>query len=131
MREKFKKFMAGRYGVDSLSRSLLIIVMLIIILAGRYKNVYLDLGGLVLLIYVYSRIFSKNIAKRYSENQKYLNLTKPIRKQLNYYSIRFKDRKNYKYTHCPYCNLEMRVPKNKGKVIIRCKKCNEKFEFRT
>lgn len=131
MKEKFRKFMAGRYGVDSFGKFLLIPMLILLILGNIYRNSFLNFGVLLILIYSYYRMLSKDISKRYRENQKFLELTKPITKKFNSLAVRFRDRKDYKYTTCPYCNLQMRIPRNKGKVIVRCKRCKEKFEFRT
>ena len=35
------------------------------------------------------------------------------------------------YFHCPKCNQEMRAPKGKGKILVTCKNCGEKFEKTT
>ncbi|WP_071026373.1 hypothetical protein [Peptoniphilus raoultii] len=131
MKEKFRKFMVGRYGADAFGRFLLLPVLILLIIGYVKLNRYCHIGALVILIYIYYRMFSRNISARYRENQKFLDLTKPIRRQINYIGIRIRDRKDYKFTRCPYCNLEMRLPKNKGKVIIKCKKCKNTFEFRT
>ena len=65
--------MSGRYGADELSRMLLAIsmVFLIISMLSRWNLFYLF--AIVLLIYTYFRMFSRNVSKRYAENQKYLN----------------------------------------------------------
>ena len=74
MREKFSRFMMGRYGTDDYSKFLLGSAVALMVL-----NLFLRIGLLntvvmVLLIYVYIRMFSKNIQKRYEENQKYLHI---------------------------------------------------------
>ena len=73
MREKLQRFMSGRNGTDDLSKCCLVVAMaaLIISMFSRWTLFYIL--GLVLLIYAYWRTFSKNVPKRYEENQKYLN----------------------------------------------------------
>ena len=39
--------------------------------------------------------------------------------------------KTYAYFNCPKCKTELRVPKGKGKILITCPKCGEKFEEKT
>lgn len=131
MKEKFIKFMRGRYGVDELNRFLSYLILILFIISIFTKKSIISSLALMLLIITYFRLLSKNIAKRYEENQRFLESTKPIRLKYNSFTRRFKDRKAYKYVKCPNCKLEMRVPKNKGKIVITCKNCKEKFQYRT
>ena len=68
MRDKIQNFLRGRYGTDSLSKFLLILA-----LAGMFLPIFIKkafvfyYAGLLLLIYSYFRIFSRNIAKRSAE----------------------------------------------------------------
>ena len=39
--------------------------------------------------------------------------------------------RNYKITKCPNCNQKLRLPRGKGKIVVTCKKCLTKFDFRT
>mgnify|MGYP004666140193 len=43
---------------------------------------------------------------------------------------RVKDRKN-RYFLCPRCRQTVRVPRGKGKIMITCPKCKEKFQRKT
>ncbi len=38
---------------------------------------------------------------------------------------------DYAYFTCPKCGQEMRAPKGKGKILVTCKNCGEKFEKKT
>jgi len=126
-----RKFMTGRYGVDKLSNTL-IIISLILFVTNMFARVeFLYTIGLVILFYSYFRILSKNISKRYQENMKFLNATKPIREKANKLKRRVKSLKTHKYYKCPECNQELRVPKGKGKVNIKCPNCKHKFVRRT
>ena len=77
MRDKLNKFMQGRYGVDQLSRFTLGVALFIVVIGSfcrrNMAGGVLDLLGFVLIIYTYVRILSRNIQKRYAENQKYLS----------------------------------------------------------
>lgn len=53
-------------------------------------------------VYIYFRMFSKNIYKRYAENQKYAQLIAPITKKVNFFKKKRKD-KTHKYYKCPTC----------------------------
>lgn len=64
MKEKFQRFMVGRYGFDDLSRIFLGITLALMVVSLFTKNQFLYLAALVILIYCYYRTFSRNIAKR-------------------------------------------------------------------
>lgn len=76
----FANLMRGRYGTDNLNRFLLIVAFAVIIIDMFLRWRILDLVTVALLIYVYCRMFSRNINARYRENQKFLQFTAKFRK---------------------------------------------------
>ena len=63
-KDKFARFMYGRYGMDQLSRnlSLICLVLLVITMFSRSNVLYaIALAG---IIYTYFRVFSRNISKK-------------------------------------------------------------------
>lgn len=126
MREKFARFMMGRYGVDQFSRFLSFLTIALMIL-GLFIHPVLYYLGIVGMIYMYFRTFSKNYAKRRKENEWYLKRTYALR---NYFSKQKKMmqlRKTHKIFKCPTCKQKIKVPKGRGKIEIRCTKCSTKF----
>ena len=83
--------------------------------------------SLATLVYTYYRMFSRNIYKRASENQNFLNKTANIRRKINNQKSIFKQRKVYRIYKCPTCKQKVRVPKGKGKISIHCPKCDTYF----
>ena len=71
-RNKFTNFMYGRYGVDQFSRFIILIVFILCVLSMFIRTQILSLLILVLIVFTYYRMFSKNIYKRAAENEKYL-----------------------------------------------------------
>lgn len=135
MKEKFYKFMQGRYGVDSFSKFTMIVALVLIVLAmlagaTTWRSVF-DFLGLLALIYTYVRIFSKDIAKRSRENQKYLAMTEKARARFNTEKNLMRQRKDYHIYTCPSCGQKIRMPRGKGKVEISCPKCHSKFVKRS
>ena len=99
MRDKFNKFMQGRYGVDDLSRFTMGVALVLIILA-MFANIFsrtvgstLDILGVAAIVYAYIRIFSRNIQQRYAENQKFLQMTSKFRFRFNKEKDLMKQRK--------------------------------------
>lgn len=131
MREKFIRFMQGRYGLDQFSRFLLIAGLVVVfvsaIFGGNVVGMIFYILGWVLVVYSYARVFSKNVSKRYSENQKFLSKTYKIRsffqKQVNIW----KQRRVYHIYTCPSCRQKIRIPRGKGKIEVRCPKCGTTF----
>ena len=127
MREIMQGFMAGRYGTDQLSKLILWISLACLAVSMFTRlNVFYILG-LVLLIYTYYRMFSRNVAKRYAENQKYLNWRYGFAVRRNKRKVHWEQRKIYRFYKCPQCRQKVRVPKGKGKVAITCPKCRMEF----
>jgi hypothetical protein len=139
------KFLQNTYGFDLLSIFLLIISS---ILNLWYVTKFL---GYLLLIYAIYRAFSKNFYRRrqeynifYTYINKFLNrfgkslpynlpilnlsnLNLLFNKIKNWYN----QKKYFKITICPNCKQKLRLPRGKGKILVTCRKCSTKFDFRT
>ena len=83
--------------------------------------------GLALLIYSYFRILSRNVSKRYEENQRYLNAKYRAVVKKNNLKKRWAQRSTYRFFKCPQCKQTVRVPKGRGKICITCPKCKTEF----
>lgn len=132
MRDKFNRFMqnymVGRYGVDELSKFTMAAAMVAIVLSIFVRSNLLDLIGVLAIVYTYYRMFSRNIAKRYQENQKYLSRTASIRNRFRKEKSMMQQRKTHHIYTCPGCSQKIRIPRGKGvKVEIDCPKCHTKF----
>ena len=66
------RFMIGRYGMDQLSKMVNYISFALLILTLFTHSMLLYILAVAGIIYSYYRAFSRNISKRYSENQAYL-----------------------------------------------------------
>lgn len=126
-----KEFMKGRYGGDQLSMVLLLLSISLTLVGQLTKlSLFSYISYVPLLISIY-RIFSKDISKRRMENYKFSIYISPIYSKYKKIQRRFKERKTHKYFKCSNCKAKLRLPKGKGKIIITCPKCKEKFEKRT
>lgn len=132
MKEKFMKFMQGRYGVDGFARftmgvALVCIVVSVFFQKGSTAGALLNTLGLAAIIYTYFRILSRNVSKRYAENQKYLSMTSKLRQSFNREKSMMQQRKTHHIYTCPSCGQKIRIPRGKGKIEIDCPKCHTKF----
>lgn len=135
MKEKLQRFMMGRYGADELGRVLngISLVLILLSLFGSKNAVFMIFYwiGFALLIYVCFRMFSKNVSKRYEENQRYLNFRYKMTTKWQAAKKRWAQRGIYRFYKCPSCRQRVRVPKGKGKICITCPKCKTEFIKKT
>ncbi len=154
LRYKFIQFMQGRYGVDKFGQFLSTLVFVLIILDLFLHNQLLWWLSLLLLVYMYFRMFSKNISRRYNENCRYLEITSKIRNgnfgrilgncgrsvsawfhnmgyKIRHASEERKRNEGFHIYKCPQCGQKIRIPKGKGKIIVRCPKCKKEFQKRS
>lgn len=133
MREKFARFMIGRYGQDELNRVLSItglialIVSIVIVRLVPLLSSILWIIAVALIVMCYYRMFSRDIARRSAENQKYLNFrySLAVKKQRSAHMAA--QSKDFKFFKCPKCGVLNRIPRGKGKIEITCPRCGEKF----
>lgn len=131
MRDKFTQFMQGRYGIDSFSKFLLVAGIVCMFLSRLFHSVLLNLACWGLLIYLYFRMFSKNISKRYAEEQAFLRTKEKVKAFFKRDGRIVEDSKTHRIYRCPQCKQKIRVPRGKGKIEITCPKCSRKFIKRT
>lgn len=133
MREKFARFMMGRYGQDELNQCAL---------HNRFGSFgHIDSGTQVcsdtqqcsldnchsIVVICYYRMFSRDIARRSAENQKFLNFRYSLAVKKQRKAEMAAQSKDFKFFKCPKCGVYNRIPKGKGKIEITCPKCGEKF----
>jgi LSD1 subclass zinc finger protein len=135
-------FFNGIYGFDILS--------MILLLLSSIFNIwpYTRILGLVLLLVVVFRTFSRNISKRRAEFEGFrmgankflgkLNMSIPDNlPTLNSYNLSLlfnkikydiNQKKKYKTVICPGCRKKLKLPRGRGKVVITCKACSTEFK---
>lgn len=126
MREKFYRFMVGRYGNDRLNQVIMIVAMIALVISF-FGPRFFYLLALLCLIYAYFRMFSRNTYKRSMENNKYLQWEYKVKQFIATWKRDMKQRKTHHIYRCPSCKQKIRVPKGKGRIEIRCPKCSQTF----
>lgn len=125
------RFMYGRYGSDNLNKALLWVYVALVLLnmvlslfveSPWYYLIY-NVASMALAVYIIFRMFSRNIAKRRRENEKYLGFFKLMKN-------RFRDRKTHVYKKCPRCGAVLRLPRARGKHTVCCPRCSNRFGVR-
>lgn len=125
------RFMYGRNGFDDLARACNMAAILLILFSIFVNSPVVHFLWLLVFSYSVFRVYSKNIQKRYSENQKFLSMTQGVRRYVKLLKLQWRDRSVSRYYICKSCGQQIRVPKGKGKIEIRCPKCGERFIKKT
>lgn len=127
MRQKLQQFMTGRYGIDSFSKFLMGVALVLCILEIFVDSAILNSWFILIIIYVYYRMFSRNYNKRYQENMKFLQIKNKVVAKFNSEKSIMKQRKTHHIYKCPTCSQKIRIPKGKGRICITCPKCKTEF----
>lgn len=127
MKERLRRFMAGRYGNDQLNQLLSTVALICMLVSLFTKWSMLYWLAIFALGLCYFRMLSKNIAKRQAENQKYLNWRYSFAVKKDQWRKNMQDRKTHHIYKCPSCGQKVRVPKGKGRISITCPKCKNAF----
>ena len=138
MREKLYRFMQGRYGTDKLNQFLFYLELILLVLSlFCRKNIVINiLFYISIIIYLaralskIARALSKNYVARSIENQKFIRIQAKIVHRFQAFNKSLKDKQN-KYLVCPECAQIIRVPRNKGKIEVRCPSCRKSFDAKS
>ena len=131
MRDKIYRFMQGRYGTDDFYKFLFWVALIGIVINWFFKSQLLSFAVTLILVYAMYRVLSKNHSARYAENQRYLQVTAKIRYWFDQQKKLMEERKYHHIYTCPKCRQKIRIPKGKGKIMIRCLKCHHEFQKRS
>ena len=132
-RYKLAQFFYGRYlsyGLDTLTTIITVFCLVISIVNLFVGSILLYILQTCLLIYMFYRLFSKNISRRQKENKIFADFFSNIKasKQLR---KRIKSEKNtHVYKKCPHCKVVLRLPRKPGDHTVKCPRCGESFEVK-
>lgn len=127
MKERFYRFMQGRYGNDQLGNFTLILMLVLIVFSWITHWGILYAFALILLIWSYFRMLSRNVSKRYAENQKFLAIWQKVKAPFIKEKYYMNQRKTHHIYTCPNCKQKIRIPRGKGKIKVTCPRCKHQF----
>lgn len=117
------RFMMGRYGVDALSKTAILLSIALVFLSSLLSFPLLYFIGTLLSLWALLRIFSKNFEKRRKELERYNRTVQKITKKIKFYKELHQMKKTHRLYKCKNCKTILRVPKGVGKIKITCAKC--------
>lgn len=126
-RERFARFMAGRYGPDKLGQFLIAMVLVLLAAGIIFRSPLVDFFAMVCMIVCYFRMFSKNIGKRYEENQRFEGIRFRVTEKFRRWKFKLQQSREFHIYKCPKCGQKIRIPRGKGKISIHCPKCGTDF----
>ncbi|MCL1854259.1 MAG: hypothetical protein FWF86_00875 [Clostridia bacterium] len=127
IKQAIRSYMAGRYGSDTLNRTLLRLGIVLYLLGALLRLNALLLPGLAAYITCAFRMFSRNRAKRSAEERRYLAWKNRRNKQWKQAKARFRNRKEFTYFKCPGCRAWLKLPRGAGVVTVTCGRCQNSF----
>lgn len=129
--QKMLFYMNGRYGIDELSKVLLMLGLIINVLSNFVGGMILSAIGIALIAYAVLRILSKEKTNRYKEYRYYIAMKQNVMTKIQKLKNKQAQRKVYKFYTCSECKKAIRVPKGKGKIKITCPSCKNQFIKKT
>ena len=151
MNNYHRPFFSGRNGADELSVTLVVTSVLLFLAYPFFDKEIIQ--GVFLLLSIISMFFgiyrslSRNVGRRRAENLAFVNFFKgedkaeterrkrekeeKKRAEKEKKERRKEEEKTHAFFRCPQCGKELRVPKGKGKIRIKCPNCSEQFIRKT
>lgn len=143
-RDRFFRFMEGRYGIRGLQDGLQIVLYaayFVLVLINFFARSRIVNGlELLLIAYMLFRILSKNIPARENEGRAVTEFFYKVRDAFRYNQANAQEKKRQKaiqkerkkdkehiYRECPECGATLRLPRKKGKHGVQCPRCGNKF----
>ena len=123
------RLLYGRCGLDTLNKAIASLYVLLMFLNLFFRNAVIYLLIWLLFALLLFRMFSKNLAKRQRENNRFTALFQKVAQRHRLQKQRRAD-KMHVYKKCPHCKATLRLPRKPGKHQVDCPKCRREFSVR-
>ena len=141
LRERFARFMQGRYGAygpDRLNRALNFAAIALVIVSLFVHSAILNAVTLALIAFPLYRMLSRNHMARQRESEAYARIVnkaapsvrgvaKSVRRRAKDAARRVRYFRTHRFYNCTGCGRRLRVPKVRGRLQISCPKCGATF----
>lgn len=126
--EKLARFMRGRYGIDELYYALIALAFALLFLNLLLRSPFVEILLWIAIFWTLYRAFSRNIHRRQRENQKFLKIWTPLKKQGSLSMRRIREINTHRYRRCPHCHQVLRLPRRRGTHSVTCPVCQREFK---
>ena len=128
IKEKLVKFMTGRYGVDQLYYAMFALWVVLTLVNIKVDSLILMAVSDVFIVLAIFRGFSRNISRRTAENEKFLKVWNPVKRNVRLLYRRIREIRIHRFRKCPHCKKTLQLPIKRGKNMVKCPRCQEKFD---
>lgn len=129
--ERLQEFMRGRNGADDIVRVCVFVGLAFAVVYIFVPVWWLSAIAFLFVIYAWWRMLSRNVAARARENERFMAALGPMRPWVSSPLGTLRDRRSHKVLTCPSCGQRLRVPRGKGRLKVRCRRCGTSFEGRS
>lgn len=131
-RRWLSNFMYGRYGIDRLEKTMMIVYLIIAVATVFVRNIparaVICIVQWIFLILIIFRMFSKNCYARKRENDVYEKITRKLKRKALNLKMRIQDLRYKRYRTCPNCGAVARLPIKRGRHTVKCPACQKSFK---
>lgn len=127
---KLARFMYGRNGVDALTYAIMVLYFAVFAVNSFIGTIYLTILGFLVIILMFYRILSRDVARRRRENERFMRVFNRVKAWFRQTARRLKDARTHRYRTCPGCKVTLRLPVRRGKHFVVCPKCKKRFPVR-
>lgn len=121
-----QRVMFGRYGIDETFYGLFVLYFLLSILEAVTDFFLLYILMLLVMGYMFFRVFSKNIYARSRENERFKVFWGKIKKAFT----PKKPDPYFVFRRCPSCKTNLRLPRRVGTHTAVCPRCKREFKVK-
>lgn len=132
-RYKIAQFLYSRYiyyGIDLLTKILAVVCIILSVINLLLGSFIVYIVETALFLWMFIRLFSRNITARQKENQITLNYINKIKGKFALKTRMRNDRQTHIYKKCPHCSVMLRLPRRPGEHTVNCPRCKNNFKVK-
>lgn len=117
----------GSYGTDRLTRFLIVLFLIVFVITSFTTTPHDRFVPLLIVCFLYYRMLSRNIPARYRENDRFVQIEDRLLHRFSALKTGIRERSRFHIWRCPGCGQKIRIPRGKGRIMVRCPKCANEF----